>query len=53
MALRKLSNNIYLEIQRGEGPFATPITGPIKIGEKISLVVRAKTANLGTNKYIQ
>lgn len=47
MALNKLSDDIYLEIQRGEGPFATPISGPIQVGEKISLVVRAKNPHLG------
>ncbi|CAI5448209.1 unnamed protein product [Caenorhabditis angaria] len=34
---------VTLEIQRGEGPFAPPVTTPIKIGDNISLVIKAKS----------
>ncbi|VDM39361.1 unnamed protein product [Toxocara canis] len=51
-ATQRTSNNtpksdVYLEIQRGEGPFSNTVNSPVNIGDTISLVVRAKTTNIG------
>ncbi|EGT48491.1 CBN-CUTL-24 protein [Caenorhabditis brenneri] len=40
---QQIEPEVTLEIQRGEGPFAPPVTTPIKIGDNISLVVKAKS----------
>jgi hypothetical protein len=34
-------DEVLLEIQQGEGPFAVPVHRPIRIGETITLVVRS------------
>ncbi|KHN72290.1 hypothetical protein Tcan_12128 [Toxocara canis] len=55
-ATQRTSNNtpksdVYLEIQRGEGPFSNTVNSPVNIGDTISLVVRAKTTNIAKEQY--
>ncbi|CAB3409994.1 unnamed protein product [Caenorhabditis bovis] len=40
---QQIEPEVTLEIQKGEGPFAPPVTSPIKIGDNISLVVKAQS----------
>ncbi|KAF1758191.1 hypothetical protein GCK72_014649 [Caenorhabditis remanei] len=48
---QQIEPEVTLEIQRGEGPFAPPVTTPIKIGDNISLVVRAKSYLNDSDQY--
>lgn len=38
---------LSLEIQQGNGPFSPTVTSPVKIGDTITLVVRAKSQMKG------
>ncbi|WKY02987.1 hypothetical protein Q1695_016353 [Nippostrongylus brasiliensis] len=42
---------LTLEIQQGRGPFAPAVNSPIKIGDNITLVVRAKSQMKGENEF--
>uniref|UniRef100_A0A8R1HSW9 ZP domain-containing protein n=1 Tax=Caenorhabditis japonica TaxID=281687 RepID=A0A8R1HSW9_CAEJA len=48
---QQIEPEVTLEIQRGEGPFAPPVTTPIKIGDNISLVVKAKSYLNDTDQF--
>ncbi|UMM29667.1 hypothetical protein L5515_011916 [Caenorhabditis briggsae] len=48
---QQIEPEVTLEIQRGEGPFAPPVTTPIKIGDNISLVVKAKSYLNETDQF--
>ncbi|CAI4231391.1 unnamed protein product [Auanema sp. JU1783] len=43
--------NVQLEIQEGNGPFGTAVSKPVKIGENITLVVRALSQMRDKNMY--
>ncbi|KAH7724411.1 Protein CUTL-24 b, partial [Aphelenchoides avenae] len=43
--------SVYLEIQKGDGPFNTTVKGPIQIGDKIALVVRGNAISKDTSHY--
>ena len=38
---------VYLEIQQGEGPHSVTVDHPVKIGDNLTLVVRARSTNKG------
>ncbi|VDO78412.1 unnamed protein product [Heligmosomoides polygyrus] len=42
---------LSLEIQQGNGPFSPTVTSPVKIGDTITLVVRAKSQMKGEDDY--
>ncbi|CAD6188347.1 unnamed protein product [Caenorhabditis auriculariae] len=42
---------VTLEIQQGEGPFAPPVSSAIRVGENISLVVKAKSFIPGAEDF--
>ena len=41
-----------LEIQSGEGPYSAPVQNPVKIGDNISLVVKAKSQMTGWSSSV-
>ncbi|CAJ0597355.1 unnamed protein product [Cylicocyclus nassatus] len=45
------SPEMSLEIQQGIGPYAPTVTGPVKIGDNITLVVRSKSQMKGEDAY--
>lgn len=48
---KELIEDIYLEIQYGDGPYGSTVSRPIKLGENISLVVRAITPNTSNSAF--
>ncbi|PAV59138.1 hypothetical protein WR25_10810 [Diploscapter pachys] len=44
-------SEMTLEIQSGEGPYSAPVQNPVKIGDNISLVVKAKSQMTGSKDF--
>uniref|UniRef100_A0AC34G3S5 ZP domain-containing protein n=1 Tax=Panagrolaimus sp. ES5 TaxID=591445 RepID=A0AC34G3S5_9BILA len=43
--------NVYLEIQEGDGPRANTVNNPVKIGDKITLVIRSEDVPKDVKQY--